>query len=278
MVTSKGILAVGVLALWAACGEPPSGHEESHAAASLSQAYDAGTNEVIEPGHRVLGRTNGHYFPALLMRWEDPHLGVLKLGEGQPGFVYSPTRVLQLDASWKTTFMLSGRAVAKLENHPTLGRPLLHLSEVSSVYFGNTNYRDVEFLYQGAALAGDGEGFDMLIRGQSVNAARFPETTSLRGGDVTIAGGDASAPAPYEIPLDAGELILRGGRRQSVTAGNVAIGDPPSEWGDAEGAVWVDDALTPPTTPQPGGGYLFAKEGALYWMGSRGTVTLVAPP
>ncbi len=226
----------------------------------------------------MLGHTEGHYFPALLLRWEDSQLGVLKLGEGQPGFLYSPTRVLQLDAAWKTTFMLGGRAVAKFENHPTLGRPLLHFTEVASVYFGNTNYRDVEFLYQGMTLPGDGEGYDMLIRGQSMDAAPYPATTSLRGGNLTLAAGDASAPAPYNIPLDPGELVLRGGRRDGLTAGNIALGEPPRDWGDAESTVWIGEAATPPTTPQPGGGYLFARDGALYWMGSQGTVTMVAPP
>lgn len=43
------------------------------------------------------------------------------------------------------------------------------------------------------------------------------------------------------------------------------------------GVAWVQNATTAPTIAPVGSGYLYAAAGALTWMGSAGTVTIIAP-
>ena len=192
--------------------EPPTGAAPQY----LSTPTDAGpTGEVWPIGRTILGETdNGDQWPTRLLRWEPTSTEtVLRIGNGQPGPMYGAVDALRLDASGKVSFMLGGTQVMKLQDHPTLQTPLLHLSRVPSVYFGNENYQDVDLTFQGFTPPPgkdvDYHGYQMTIRGQSINAGS--ESTAVHGGDVVVAAGDANT-ARVGIPTDPGELILRGGR------------------------------------------------------------------
>lgn len=47
--------------------------------------------------------------------------------------------------------------------------------------------------------------------------------------------------------------------------------------GGADHAVCLKDVTSPPTTNAPNGGQWYSQNGACYWRGSAGTVTMVAP-
>lgn len=61
-----------------------------------------------------------------------------------------------------------------------------------------------------------------------------------------------------------------------LDTGNVGIGTT-SEFGSGVGVVGIKNAATAPTTNPTGGGVLYVSGGALYWRGSSGTTTMIAP-
>lgn len=50
-----------------------------------------------------------------------------------------------------------------------------------------------------------------------------------------------------------------------------------NDFGSGVGVVGVGDATTPPTVTPTGGGILYSQGGALHWLGSSGTDTIIAP-
>jgi len=66
-------------------------------------------------------------------------------------------------------------------------------------------------------------------------------------------------------------------RRFTVSRdGNIALGDTP-DYGGGAGVMFLQDAPTPPATNPVGGGILYASGGALFYRGSAGTITPLAP-
>lgn len=61
----------------------------------------------------------------------------------------------------------------------------------------------------------------------------------------------------------------------NLATGNVGFGT--QQFGSGQGVIAIAEAVVPPSTNPVGGGILFSLEGALYWRGSDGTVTQVAP-
>jgi len=249
-----------------------------YAAVPAALGEDGGTEGCVpqpfDEGERVLGETSASRYPVSLMSWEAPHAGVLKIGEGRSSLQYRSLQTLQLDADGMLSFMLNARPVIKLQDHPTAGY-LWHMSEVRRFWFGNTIRQPVELLYQGATLGnGPAVGEPMLIRGQGVHGSST--ATSVRGGDIELRAGDASS--LQSIPLDGGEVVIGGGRVEGAVVGNVAIHDPPNDWCQMEGGLFVHNAVTPPDSGPSNGGFLYAQDGALYWRGSAGTITQLAPP
>lgn len=236
---------------------------------------DAGPGDYTwATGVRLYGERADEGLPTLLAGWEDPQESVLKIGSGQGAATqrYRSLETLQLDADGKIAFLINGRPLIKIQDHP-IGY-LLHLSEMPRLWFGNVNRQDVELLYQGTSGGGDLTGYEMLIRGQS--AAGNPSATSVTGGDLVVRAGDASA--VNAALTDPGELVLGGGRVGSAPRGNIALHDEPPDWCGLEGGVYVRDAVTAPTGDPIGGGFLYASGGALYWRGSAGTVTQLGAP
>lgn len=58
---------------------------------------------------------------------------------------------------------------------------------------------------------------------------------------------------------------------------NTQFGSTTGSFGGGDGVIGLANARTVPTTNPTGGGVLYASAGALYWRGSSGTVTLIAP-
>lgn len=213
--------------------------------------------------------------PVMLGRWE--YLSkdrVLKIGEGQSsGANYEALKTLQLDSSDLITFMNKGVARMKLQDHPV--GMLLHLSDVPNLWFGNTLGEPVYFHYQGATLGGgDVVGEPMSIKGQNVNGTST--ATSVTGGDLLVTAGNASS--AYPAPVDPGEIVLAGGKVGNTTRGNIALHDEPDSYQGMEGGVYIHNVATVPTTGTATGGFLYSSGGALYWVGSAGTVTQLAAP
>lgn len=256
----------------------------SAAPQALVLELDAGTSDsgagsasvegtmTLDPGERIFGDSAFSTNPALVMSWESPQKRTLTIGSGQGTPSYAPVRVTQLDAEEKVVFMTGGRPLIKIQDHPV--GYLMHLSEVPHLWFGNTNREPVDLSYQGASLSGDAAGELFTIRGQSVSGT--PAATSVRGGDLHLLAGDAAS--AYAIPLDPGEVLVRGGRVGGTTRGNIALHAEPDSYAGMEGGLYVHDAATLPTASPAEGGFLFADGGALYWHGSAGTVTQIAPP
>lgn len=55
------------------------------------------------------------------------------------------------------------------------------------------------------------------------------------------------------------------------------VGINATDFGGGYGALAILDAYTVPTTPPAGGGVLYSSGGALHWLGSSGTDTVIAP-
>lgn len=246
------------------------------------------TRDVLEHGWRMFGYTTAtHTHPndgsrpiqwpqSEIMSWERFGPGVLRFG-GQRGFMHDGTQVVQFDASWKTVWLLEGRAVMKLEDHPTLngvGGSLLHLTEVADVHFGNVNRKPVTLAYQGAA--GGENGYPFTIQGQG--AQGLTGQSEISGGDLILRAGSANPATGESTIATPGNLLISGGFTGDEATGNIAIGNEPSDWADAKGAVFIDDVQQAPSFAVGGGGFLFSQGGALYWQGSAGTVTQIAAP
>lgn len=58
---------------------------------------------------------------------------------------------------------------------------------------------------------------------------------------------------------------------------NTQFGSLTGAFGTGDGVLGIANATTVPTTNPAAGGILYASAGALYWRGSAGTVTLIAP-
>ena len=228
---------------------------------------------------RWLGESRGvtpGRLPVLLAAWEQYQQGVFRLGQGQAGASWASLDVLQLDADDKISFLLDGGQVIKLQDHPQVGN-LWWFGNVAHVWFGNTLRRDADITFQGTNSGGAAEGIanKVTIHGQNMHA--LTGATLARGGDVEIRAGDAAS-ANGTAERDPGEVIIGGGRVGYEARGNVAIHDPPADWGGMEGGMFVRDVRTEPTADPDEGGYLFSSGGALYWHGSAGTITQIAPP
>ena len=73
---------------------------------------------------------------------------------------------------------------------------------------------------------------------------------------------DANAPAP---------------NKRSVLASSLQLFSTTVSLGGGVGVLGIANATTVPTSNPTGGGVLYASGGALYWRGSSGTVTMIAP-
>lgn len=56
----------------------------------------------------------------------------------------------------------------------------------------------------------------------------------------------------------------------------VQFGGTSTQTGNGQGVIGITNAAAAPTANPAGGGVLYAKDGALYWRGSAGTVTMIA--
>ena len=106
--------------------------------------------------------------------------------------------------------------------------------------------------------------------------------------------GDPAA-GKYEIAVQSDKLQINGRKssndgfetiavfQRRAAGGNVGIGFPKAsqfgEFGGGRGVIVVANAsLAPsPTQTVPGAGILFVENGALKYMGSNGTITVIAP-
>lgn len=232
------------------------------------------------PAGAVPRRLRSHY--SQIMSWDGQ---VLTVG-GTTGFMHESTQVLRHDADWKVTTMLDGRPVMKIEDHPAIGEPTIHYSDIRQIWFGNTNvYRDgerigeprpVAFSYQGATPGYDGAPF--TINGQNANGHIGQET--ICGGDLILQAGNAEASPGSETLVTPGNIHIRGGLQSGRHEGNVVIGNEPPDYLGARGVMFLDEAHTPPqfASPNGRGGVIFIRDGALWFQGGAGTVTMLAPP
>jgi hypothetical protein len=58
---------------------------------------------------------------------------------------------------------------------------------------------------------------------------------------------------------------------------NTQFGSTTGSFGTGDGVIGIANAPTAPSTNPAGGGVLYAAAGALYWLGSAGTLTNLAP-
>lgn len=121
----------------------------------------------------------------------------------------------------------------------------------------------------------------LLIQGSTVTNGKFFATGSvaLLAGSLTNVYGFYAAMingGTNRYPFyDAGTPASENTRGNVFKSNTQLFGDP--SWGGGAGVLGITNATTVPTTNPTGGGILYASGGALYWRGSSGTVTQIAP-
>lgn len=156
----------------------------------------------------------------------------------------------------------------------------------------------------GDAQAGVGKAGDILIKtgtgltGGDINITAGP-VTGFSGGNINITAGSSSGSiflsSAFVGMVSRTVLVLSatsddGNGIVSFQARNFS-GNPntacysfsqggvsgSSAFGDGIGVIFIEDATTAPSSNPSGGGIFYSTGGALHWLGSSGTDTIIAP-
>lgn len=271
--------ALAVVAGWVACSVV------SEPVGTAKAQLEGGSCECsteIPLGGDITGESlNDHLDrPVSLLRWDVGWRGdnVLTLGSSTPTLARHRVHTLTLDAKDRVAFQTLGVTRMALRQHATLHEPLLYLT-LNHVWFANGNYADSLIKIQGinVPLIQNAEskkaeddptrdperthGFTLKLEGQAVYDTG-PGSVA-QGGDLVLQGGAGDA----EIARG-GDVVIRGGNTGINVSGGVQI--------ESKDGIRLHEG-TPTSTPTSGG-YLYSEGGALYWRGSAGTVTRIAPP
>jgi len=101
------------------------------------------------------------------------------------------------------------------------------------------------------------------------------------------------AAGKYEIAVQSDKLQVNGRKANNqgfenivvflrrAAGGNIGIGFPESKlfktFGGGQGVIVIANASVPPSQKIAGAGVLYVEDGALKYMGSKGTITVLAP-
>lgn len=193
---------------------------------------------------------------------------IIQVGAGNATLQRVATNIVALDCDDRINFMLVGATQMKFQNHSVVG-PLLAMQ--CKLWFLNTIFADVQFLYEGLSFATDATGFRMLIQGQNVNG-----NGTVRGGVLEIAAGGGDGTGDRR----GGHLFMRGGRTGANTSGNIAFHAEPTNplttgFGNGTRVMFIASAgVEPdPAFPPVGGVYLWEFGGVTKLMDPTGAIT-----
>lgn len=107
------------------------------------------------------------------------------------------------------------------------------------------------------------------IRAQDVSG-----TGAAVGGNIKLSAGNGTA----NNAAGGHAWVLGGSKTGTGTVGNICFGQAlPASWQAGEEIIFLGDMTTAPTGNPASGGYMWSQAGALYWRGSSGNVTVIAP-